>query len=128
MPAALVGAFEKLSRRWTHGLEKYVALGHELRNEFEAALGDDTVLLYPSYTRAAPRHHWAFATPFDATCTALFNTMQFPVTQIPIRLNKKALPLGLQVIAARGQDGLCLQAAEVLERAFGGWQLAPSFD
>ena len=100
-PAALVGSAEKLARRFQKRLAKYADIGRALQREIEAALGDDGVLLYPSYTRAAPRHHWGFATPFDAVCTAIFNVMEFPATQCPVG-EHKGLPIGVQVVGARG--------------------------
>ena len=123
-PAALIGSVEKITHRFAKGLAKYVETGQALQAELEEALGPRGILLYPPYSRPAPRHHWAFATPFDAACTALFNIMEFPVTQCPIRLSKKGLPIGVQVIGARGQDGLTLAVSEALEAEFGGWRIA----
>ena len=127
-PAAIIGAVEKLTHRFTGSMTKYIELGRVLQAELEEALGPNGVLIYPPYTRPAPRHHWAFATPFDAACTALFNVMEFPVTQVPICLSKSGLPMGVQVVGQRQNDGLTLAVAEQLELEFGGWQLAPTAD
>jgi len=34
------------------------------------------------------------------------------------------LPVGVQVIARRGNDGLTIAAAHAIEQAFGGWRRA----
>jgi len=47
--------------------------------------------------------------------------MELPATQVPLGLDDRGLPLGVQVIAARGNDHLTIAVALELERAFGGW-------
>lgn len=49
--------------------------------------------------------------------------LKFPIffPQIPLGLDSKGLPLGIQAVAARNRDRHCLAVAEELERAFGGW-------
>ena len=56
-------------------------------------------------------------------CTAIFNVMEFPATQCPVREHKG--PHRRSGCGARGMDGLTLAAAEHLEDAFGGWRMAP---
>jgi fatty acid amide hydrolase 2 len=53
--------------------------------------------------------------------TAILNVMQLPVTQVPLGLDPRGLPLGVQVAAGHGHDHLTLAVAHELERAFGGW-------
>ena len=36
-------------------------------------------------------------------------------------LDSKGMPLGIQVVAAKNCDRLCLAVAEELEKEFGGW-------
>ena len=118
-----------LADKLTGGLTKYakrrVADGLALRATLEEAMGQNGIILHPPYSRPAPRHHGAWRTPFDAACTALFNVLEFPSTHVPITRSRKGLPVGVQVIGSRGQDGLTLAVAEVLEQTFGGWQRAP---
>lgn len=42
--------------------------------------------------------------------------------QVPVGLDTKGLPMGIQVVAARNRDRHCLAVAEELETAFGGWR------
>ena len=98
-----------------------IALGQALAEELAQILGDDGVLLYPSYTRAAPKHHYALLTPVDFVCTAIFNVLKNPATQVPLGFDEKGLPLGLQVVGGPGYDHLCVAAAEAIETDHGGW-------
>lgn len=104
--------------------KKFLHLAMELQEEMRELLGENGVLLFPTYTMTAPRHnsmiflinHWTYA--------AIFNVLQMPVTQVPLGLDANGLPLGLQVAALPGNDHLTLAVALELEKAFGGW--APS--
>ncbi len=102
-------------------LAKSVAVARELQAELEAAMGPSGVLLHPPYTRAAPRHRLALLTPFDFICCGLFSVLEFPVTQVPTGFQSGGLPLGVQVVAARGNDHLTLAVAQAIEDEFGGW-------
>ena len=73
-----------------------------LRQEIEDRIGPDGVLLYPSYTRTAPRHGRPLFTPIDWVYTAVFNVLELPVTQVPLGLDAKGLPLGVQVAGCHG--------------------------
>ena len=88
-------------------------------------MGPEGILLFPSYTRVAPKHHSPFLRQlllrFDFAYTAILNVMEFPVTQVPLGLNSAGLPLGVQVVAGHGQDHLTVAGALELEQAFGGW-------
>lgn len=117
LPALVLAAVESLPM--PHA--RYVALGRQLRAALLEALGDDGVLLFPPYTRAAPRHNWPMATPFDFAYCGIFNVMGFPVTQVPLGLNRRGLPLGVQVVGAPGNDAVTIAVAQALERQFGGW-------
>lgn len=96
-----------------------------LRHEIADALGDDGVMLYPSYSRPAPRHYMPLLRPLDWVYTAIVNVLGFPSTQVPLGLNGDGVPLGVQVIAAHGNDHLTIAVAQHLERAFGGWVPPP---
>ena len=51
----------------------------------------------------------------------LFNLAGLPVPQVPLGLNGRGLPLGVQVAAGPGRDHVSIRVAQELERAFGGW-------
>ena len=101
-----------------------IRLGETLTQELADLLGEDGVLLYPPYSRTAPRHHFSLLTPTDTVCTAIFNVLLNPVTQVPVGFGQSGLPLGVQVVGARGQDHLCIAAAKIIESDHGGWHLS----
>ncbi len=121
LPAILLAAFE-----WTADFPKgrgdrFVKLGEQLRAELARELGDDGILLFPSYAQTAPRHYAPLLQPFQWVYTAILNVMMLPATQTPLGLDRRGLPLGVQVVGPYGRDELCIAGAMELERAFGGW-------
>lgn len=93
----------------------------ELDEEIEELLGDDGVLFYPSTTYAAPFHYAAFIQVYNFHYWSLLNVLHLPATQVPLGLNSQGLPLGVQVVAGKNRDRLCLAVAEEMDREFGGW-------
>jgi fatty acid amide hydrolase 2 len=92
------------------------ALGHELAE----AIGDG-VLLHPAHPRTAPRHGSTVGRPWLLTPAAVFNLAGVPVTEVPLGLSSRGLPLGVQIAAGYEQDHVSIAAALELERVFGGW-------
>ena len=116
LPALALAGLEKLPMP-----KKYLAMGQSLREQMLALLGDNGVLLYPSYTSVAPRHYLPMAKTFDWVYTGILNVLELPATQVPLGLNKQGLPLGIQVVSAPGNDHITIAVALELERQFGGW-------
>ena len=110
LPAALEGRAERAQQR--------------LATEVNEAIGDG-VLLHPPFARVAPRHGRTVGRPWVLAPMALFNLLALPVTQVPLGLNEKGLPLGVQVAGGRGRDHLTIAVALELERDFGGWVPPP---
>lgn len=98
---------------------RLVELGRRLQSELERTLGPRGVLLLPPYTTPAPYHYQPLLRPFDAGFTALFNVLEFPATQVPTGLDARGLPLGVQVIARRGNDALSIAVAMAIEDELG---------
>ncbi|CRK86482.1 CLUMA_CG000150, isoform A [Clunio marinus] len=101
--------------------EKMRKITKELDEEIQELLGDDGILLYPSSTYVAPFHYAAFIQVYNFHYWSLFNVLHLPATQVPLGLNSRGIPLGIQVVATRNRDRDCLAVAEELEREFGGW-------
>ena len=59
--------------------------------------------------------------------TGIFNVLEMPVTQVPLGLDDRGLPLGVHVAARNGNDGLTIGVAKTLEDALGGWVPPPRF-
>lgn len=103
--------------------QKAIIDGRRFRDSLNEMLGDDGVMLFPSYPSVAPKHHWPQARLLDWLYTAIFNATEMPVTQVPLGLDHNGLPMGVQVVAAHGNDHLSLAVARLLEKDFGGWQM-----
>lgn len=94
----------------------------ELRREFEELLGDDGVFIFPTQPFVAAYHNEPIIRWIDHSYSAIFNVLGLPSTAVPLGIGPtERLPVGIQVVASRNQDRLCLAVASELERAFGGW-------
>ena len=101
-------------------LRKAAAAREAFEKEMKAAIGD-AVLLHPTHPRVAPRHGRTVGKPWLLTTTAVFNLAAVPVAQVPLGLNPRGLPLGVQAAAGVDRDHVAVAVALELERAFGGW-------
>lgn len=91
--------------------------------------GQPGVLLWPVYSVPAPRHGFSWGYYGLPAYPPVVNAMGLPAVALPVGFNKRGLPLGVQVIAAPGEDETALAVAAVLESRFGGWRMAPcTFD
>lgn len=125
LPALALAAVERIPEALPGRTKELVQEAHALRDELGALLGSDGVMLYPSYSRPAPKHYAPMLRPFDFVYTAIVNVMGFPATQVPLGLDEQGIPLGVQVIGAHGNDHLTIAVAMHLERVFGGWVPPP---
>ncbi|HEX3618594.1 MAG TPA: amidase [Solirubrobacteraceae bacterium] len=100
--------------------DKLLATGEELAAELIEAIGDG-VLLHPAHLSVAPPHRRTYGRPWLTTPASVFNLAGVPVTEVPLGLSPKGLPVGVQVAAAHGADHLSIAIAHELEAVFGGW-------
>jgi fatty acid amide hydrolase 2 len=105
-------------------LTKSAAAREAFAREVVDAIGDG-VLLHPTHPRVAPKHGQTIGKPWLLTTTAVFNLAGVPVAQIPLGLNDRGLPLGVQAAAGPGRDHVAVAVALELERALGGWVPPP---
>jgi fatty acid amide hydrolase 2 len=99
---------------------KAIEAGRRLTEELNEVIGDG-VLLHPPFPRVAPRHGGTIGRPWVLANAAVFNLTGLPVTQVPLGLDEKGLPLGVQVVGRRDRDHVTIAVALELERALGGW-------
>ncbi len=125
LPALGLAAIERLTPTDGAVAKRVLAEGATLRRELAALLGDDGVLLYPPHPVLAPRHNRPLLSPTNWVYTAIFNVLENPVVQVPLGLDPRGLPLGVQVVAPHGREDLAVTAALALEEAFGGWRPPP---
>lgn len=101
--------------------EKMKKITEELVQEIDELLGDDGILIMPSYTYQAPFHCAPLIQLYNFSYWSILNVLHMPATQVPMGLNAQGLPLGVQIVATKNRDRHCLAVAEELDRQFGGW-------
>ncbi len=121
LPAIGLALLEQVPNHMPARTQAFVERGKALRRELCDRLGPHGVMLYPSHPVPAPFHLQPILSPFRWAYTAIFNALEVPVTQVPLGLNAQGIPLGIQVVAAHGNDHLTIAVALALERELGGW-------
>lgn len=93
----------------------------ESRREIEEMLGVNGVFIYPTQPSVAPYHNEPIVRWPNHSYTGIFNSLGFLSNAVPLGLGPtERLPVGIQLVANRNQDQLCLAVASELERTFGG--------
>ena len=86
-----------------------------------AALPGEGVLLHPPFATTAPKHGRTVGRAAAIVPMGIWNVAPVAVTQVPLGLDDKGLPLGVQVVAGLDMDHVSIRVALELERVFGGW-------
>ena len=121
LPALGLGLIEAVSARFPPRFGPLLEETAELGADLARRLGPGGVMLYPSYVETAPRHNKPLLRPINWIYTGIFNALQMPVTQVPLGLDDRGLPLGCQVVSIHGNDHRTIAVAMALEKAMGGW-------
>lgn len=119
MISALQGVSRSIPKRRQRFLEK---VKQELKSELNRILGDNGVLLYPTFPTSANKHFEIYYRLFDPIYLMIFNTLGMPTSQIHTGYDKNRLPIGLQVAASPNNDHLPIAVAQMAQKVFGGWQ------
>ncbi|XGW19172.1 hypothetical protein V3C99_003194, partial [Haemonchus contortus] len=120
--ALLVAMIEDIDRTPETKKDEFRKLRSRLVRQITETLGDNGILLFPSWPQTAPFHHQTVFTPFNCVYTGLFNVLALPVVQCPTGLDSSGLPLGVQVVGSRNADRLLVAAAKEISNTFGGWK------
>lgn len=120
-PVIAYGLLKRASQRMRRRSEEAARLTDELRRMLDKELGNDGVLLLPTWTTGAPFHRQMWGRLLDLGLLLPINALGLPATSCPMGVDKRGLPLGVQVAAVRGNDRVTLAVARELERFFGGW-------
>ncbi|KAG8175646.1 hypothetical protein JTE90_006844 [Oedothorax gibbosus] len=114
-----------LGRAWApqgeKGAEPHFRKMREMEEFFEGLLKQNGIFIFPTNPDLALHHGHAILKPFGVSYTALFNLLGLPVSQCPVGLSSKGLPVGLQVVGPHCGDRLTIAVAMEIERVFGGW-------
>jgi Asp-tRNA(Asn)/Glu-tRNA(Gln) amidotransferase A subunit family amidase len=124
LPTIGLSLLEKLTCASTDKPESLLAELKLIRNDLETILGDDGVLIVPSFPTTAPFHNQSLWTnPIDSACYLGFvNALGLPSTQVPLELTRTdTLPVGVQLVASRYCDKLPIKLAQFIEKEIGGW-------
>jgi Asp-tRNA(Asn)/Glu-tRNA(Gln) amidotransferase A subunit family amidase len=105
-------------------VKRALAAAESLQQEVSDIIGDG-VLLHPPHPRVAPRHGRTVGKPWVLAPTAVFNLLGLPATQVPLGLNLRGLPLGVQVAGRLDNDHVTIAVAMALEEDVGGWVPPP---
>lgn len=101
----------------------YARLADQMEAEMEKKFDKNCILIIPGFPEE-PYYHYGSA--FKIHGMIYFNIpniFNFPATAVPAGLTKNNnLPIGMQLVAGRYQDHLCLAVAEYLEQKLGGYQ------
>ncbi|KJH50574.1 Amidase [Dictyocaulus viviparus] len=119
--ALFISFFESVDNRTKNEKTELLRLRNRLTRQIEEILGDNGILLFPSWPHTAPYHHHNVFTPFDVAYTSVFSALALPVIQCPMGLNANGLPLGIQIIGTPNSDRLLIAAAKEISDRFGGW-------
>lgn len=121
VPTLLVLFAERVSERIPRRhVARTLEAAKSLERELDGLIGDG-LLLHPPHARPAPKHGRTIGRAWLLTPAVAFNVLALPVTQVPLGLDWRGLPLGVQVVARRGGDHVAMAAALELERRLGGW-------
>jgi len=121
VPLKMLALLEQANRLTSpRRVSKAIAWGRAFAREIAETIGDG-VLLHPPLANVAPRHGRTYGRLYVLQPVAVFNLAAIPVTQVPLGLGSRGLPLGVQVAAAPGRDHVSIAVAMELERVFGGW-------
>jgi Asp-tRNA(Asn)/Glu-tRNA(Gln) amidotransferase A subunit family amidase len=120
-PVKVLALLEQANRLFSPArASKALAWGQAYAREIAETIGDG-VLLHPPFASLAPLHGRTYGRLYVLHPMAVFNLAGVPVTQVPLGLGSRELPLGVQVAAAPGRDHVSIAVAMELERVFGGW-------
>lgn len=122
-PVMLFGMLKKMSNLFLgRKLKVVVKLRQKLLNEFKELLGDNGVLIYPTFTNVAHFHSEMLYKVVDSSYMSVFNVLGLPVTNCPMGYTSDGLPFGVQIIGNLNRDKLTVTVAQEIERVFGGWK------
>uniref|UniRef100_A0A7E4ULY4 Amidase domain-containing protein n=1 Tax=Panagrellus redivivus TaxID=6233 RepID=A0A7E4ULY4_PANRE len=125
MPLLLYCLMEYMPEYNKEFQEYVIQVRETLRNEIIQLLGDNGVLLFPSWSTTAPPHYKNVASYFNFFYTGLWNALRLPALVVPMGLDSNGLPLSVQLVGAPNTENLLIAAANDLEEGFNGWVPPP---
>ncbi len=121
LPALSMALVEQFGRLFEKRLRRRADEARVLRAQIDELLGDDGVLLSPGARFVAPPYSREIRGSAAFAYCGIWNSLELPVTMVPMSVGESGMPLGVQVVAAHGRDHLCIAVALALEESCGGW-------
>jgi Asp-tRNA(Asn)/Glu-tRNA(Gln) amidotransferase A subunit family amidase len=97
-----------LAVTWEQYARAIAALA-QVRDRFSATLGDLDILIAPAATGEAPE---GLASTGDSSFNSLWTALHVPCVTVPAGKGPHGLPLGIQIVARRGDDRAALTWAQ----------------
>jgi len=118
LPALLTAIFDQLPYSQKR-MDSIIKEMETLKQSLIKTIGPSGIMLFPSHPTTAPRHYMPLLSPVSFGYTGLFNILGFPATQVPLGLDRKGLPTGIQIVSIPGNDHVTIAVAQELEKIFG---------
>ena len=116
LPGVALAALEAVDALAVGKNKRMCDKAEKLKQAISGLLGENGVMIMPNLPTPAPSHGWAFLLQAaDSAATGLINILEFPSCAIPLGLDERGLPVGVQVIANHGNDHLCISVARALQ-------------
>lgn len=116
--ALAMAAAEKIMVMSEKDRKKYCDYGKELKAELKEKLGDNGVIIFPGFPRAAPPHKEMLIRVWAIFNAGIYNVMKLPGTAVCLTREENNLPLGVNISANEGNDELTMSVGALLERPF----------
>jgi fatty acid amide hydrolase 2 len=115
-PAMLLSLAEIFVARTPSLTAELAVVAKRVKSVLCEYLKGNKVLIIPSLPSYAPLHNESILRIFDTANTSFFNVAELPATAVPLGLDARGMPIGLQVIAAPGNDYLTIAVAKALQK------------
>lgn len=120
-PALLLGCAEKFSLMAEKENDILVEMCTDLGQQLDETLGGHACLLMPTHPTSAPFHNYPLFISANFAYTGIFNVLGVPATAVPLGLDSKGVPIGIQVVGRKFEDYMTIAVAKELGDRFGGW-------
>jgi len=117
LPALSLAFIEDLITLFEPPLTERLAIAQDVEDTLSAAISDYGILVMPTLPVHGLKHDMPLLRFLDSCFTSIWNATEFPATAVPLGLDTRGLPLGVQLVSRRGNDELTIACARALADA-----------